>query len=91
LKSSARHDRNILGRGPFSPRSPLPEDAMRCRLGVVGACAALALAGCTSNQEVADQRCRAVTAGAHDQCVADELAKLAKAQEPPRSKDGGGY
>ena len=58
---------------------------------LLAACAVLALTGCATNQEIAARRCSAVVAGAHDQCVADELAKLAKAQEPPRSNDSGGY
>ncbi len=64
---------------------------MRYQLVLVGACATLVLSGCASNEEVAARRCSAVADRTHEQCVADELAKLARLQEPPRSKDGGGY
>jgi hypothetical protein len=50
---------------------------------LLGACCALALAGCASNQEIAAQRCSGVTGQAYDQCIAQELAKLATVQQPP--------
>ena len=53
--------------------------------------AALALAGCASDQEVAAKRCGGLAGAAHDQCVAQELARLAKAQEERPPKDSGGY
>jgi hypothetical protein len=62
-------------------------------LALVAACAALALAGCASNQAVADRRCSAVAgpSAAHDQCVALELDKMAKANKSMRSSGGAGY
>jgi hypothetical protein len=49
------------------------------------------LAGCASDQEVAAKRCGALAGAAHDQCVAQELARLAKAHEERPPKDSGGY
>ena len=55
--------------------------------------AALALAGCASNQELAAKRCAGVAGqrDAYDQCVARESANLARAQEwHSGSSDGAG-
>ena len=64
---------------------------MSYRFLLLGACAALALAGCVSNEEIAARRCSTVAgpADARDQCIGQELARLAKEQEPPISKDSG--
>jgi hypothetical protein len=64
---------------------------MSYRLALVGACCAVALASCASNQEIAAKRCSSVAGPAYDQCVAQELAKLAAAQQPPPQTGGGGY
>ena len=63
---------------------------MPYRLIVLGASAALLLAGCVNNQEVAEKNCNGTTGAAHDQCVAKELDRLAKAQQAPASTGGGG-
>jgi hypothetical protein len=66
---------------------------MSFRLALLCASCVLALAGCTSNQEVAAKRCSSVAgqAGAYDQCVARELTTLAATQQPPTNTGGGGY
>jgi hypothetical protein len=66
---------------------------MSRRLVRLATCAALALAGCASNQETAARRCSAVSGpgDAHDQCVARELERMAKFQAPPRASGSGGY
>jgi hypothetical protein len=53
----------------------------------------LALTGCMNNQEIAAKRCASVAnqSTAYDQCTAQELANLAKPQNPPTSTGGGGY
>jgi hypothetical protein len=63
---------------------------MPYRLALLAGCAALALAGCASDQEIAAKRCSNVAGPTHDQCVAQELARLAKAQELPQTGGGGG-
>ena len=64
---------------------------MPYRLILLGACAAVMLSACVNNHEVAEKNCSATTGAAHDQCVANELNRLAKAQTPPSSTAGGGY
>ena len=64
---------------------------MPYRLVLIGACAAALLAGCVNNQEVAEKNCNGTTGAAHDQCVAKELDRLAKAQQVPSGGGGGGY
>ena len=63
---------------------------MPYRLIVLGAVAALLLAGCVNNQEVAEKNCSGTAGAAHDQCVAKELDRLAKAQQVPGGGGGGG-
>jgi hypothetical protein len=57
---------------------------------LLGACVALALAGCATREELAARHCSAVAGPVHDQCVADELAKPARPPAPPPA-GGGGY
>lgn len=66
---------------------------MRHHLALLAIGGALALAGCATNQEVAAKRCSGVAgqSAAYDQCVARELANLAKAQELRPTTGGGGY
>jgi len=63
---------------------------MPYRFVVLAAAAALLLAGCANNQAVAEKNCSGTTGAAHDQCMAKELDRLAKAQQVPASTGGGG-
>lgn len=50
---------------------------------------AVALAGCATNAETAAKRCAGQPNSAYDQCIAREQARLAAAQQPPASNQGG--
>jgi len=64
---------------------------MPYRSSLLGACCVLALTGCASNQDIAAQRCSFIAGQAYDQCVALELATIAKAQAAQSSVNNGGY
>ena len=49
----------------------------------------LALAGCATNAEIAAKRCAGQQGDAYTHCVAREQAKLAAAQQPLPSSQGG--